>query len=177
MNGSRDVHFPQPTKQGPGSVGTPRPTQAWGRLQAAERPRVLLPSVRDPALHRSTKYPCNFHFVRLHLCLRLFPGGPKAGDGPRTHISTSCSPGGFLSSGPRIHNPGEPGGGFPASGEIHVGTSVFPSPAQPSPAQPSPRLFLFHFFISFFLRKQLCFRFYPQTFLKPLSKLAECEDT
>lgn len=81
VNRSRDVHFPQPAKLGPGSVGTPRPTQAWGRLQAAERSPALLPSVRDPALHRSTKHPCNYYFIRLHLCLRLFPGGPRAGIG------------------------------------------------------------------------------------------------
>lgn len=30
--------LPPSTQQGPGSVGTPGPTQTWGRLQAAERP-------------------------------------------------------------------------------------------------------------------------------------------
>lgn len=151
-----------------------------GASPGCRKTRVLLPLVRDPAPLRGTRYPWRCCFVQLHLCLRLFPGRPKAGVGPWDLCLCCVHSGGgdgeqFLSSGSRIHNPGEPRGVLPASGGIHVGTSVFsqkPDPRPlPSPTQPMAS---FSFLFLFFKRKQLWFRFYPQTFLKPLSKLAEC---
>ena len=174
VNPSWDVHFPHLPSRGLG---------LWARLDQ-QRTGGVSRLQKGPGPPAFSQRPCPppQHKVPLPLLFRSIASVsaslPRWTEGrgwtPGTCVSTLCSRG-FLSSGLGSTSRVEPWGVFPASGGIHVGTSVFSQKPDPRLSLPNPAQPMASFsFLFFFLRKQLCFRFYPQTFLKPLSKLAEC---
>ena len=149
VNPSWDVHFPHLPSRGLG---------LWASLDQ-HRTGGVCRLQKDPGPSASSQRPCPppQHEARLPLLFRsvasVSASLPRWTEGrgrtPGTCVSTLCSRR-FLSSGPWIHNPGEPG---VCSQLLVESTLELPSsprnqiPVSRSPTQPNPwRLFLFFFF-------------------------------